>query len=89
MASSERYRVFLQASVLRSLRSMPREIALRVDALLLLLAREPRPHGVKRLQHREGYRVRVSDYRVLYTVDDTKKTVGVYVIGHRKEVYRR
>ncbi|MEW5871316.1 MAG: type II toxin-antitoxin system RelE/ParE family toxin [Chloroflexota bacterium] len=32
--------------------------------------------------------MRVGDYRVLYTIDDSEKIVMIYAIGHRREVYR-
>lgn len=53
------------------------------------LEKEPRPHRVKKLAGtKNGYRVRVGDYRVLYTIDDRKKVATVYRIRHRREVYR-
>jgi mRNA interferase RelE/StbE len=53
------------------------------------LEKEPRPHGVKKLSGtKDGYRVRVGDYRILYTIDERKKVVTVYRIRHRREVYR-
>ena len=53
------------------------------------LMKEARPHGVKRLSGiKNGYRVRVGDYRILYTIDDQMKIVTVYRIRHRREVYR-
>jgi mRNA interferase RelE/StbE len=53
------------------------------------LAREPRPHGVKKLSGTtDGYRGRAGDYRILYTIDDRKKVVTIYRIRHRREVYR-
>jgi len=36
------------------------------------------------------YRLRIADdYRVVWRVDDTARTVLVLLIGHRKDVYRR
>jgi mRNA interferase RelE/StbE len=52
-------------------------------------AGEPRPHGVKKLSGTtNGYRVRIGNYRILYTIDDRKKVVTIYRIRHRREVYR-
>jgi mRNA interferase RelE/StbE len=48
----------------------------------------PRPARVRKLQGTEGYRLRVGDYRVLYTVDDRSQTVVVYSVAHRREAYR-
>jgi mRNA interferase RelE/StbE len=55
---------------------------------LLTLENDPRPYGVKKLQGEEAYRLRVGDYPVLYTIDDTEMLVTIYAIGHRRDVYR-
>jgi len=53
------------------------------------LEKNARPHGVKKLSGtKDGYRVRVGDYRILYTINDRKKIITVYRIRHRSEVYR-
>ena len=36
-----------------------------------------------------GWRFRVSDYRVLYDIDDGKRAVTIRGAGHRRDVYRR
>lgn len=35
------------------------------------------------------WRVRVGDYRILYEVDDEERSVVIWRIAHRREVYRR
>lgn len=56
---------------------------------MLKLSDNPRPFGcVKLLGTEEGYRLRVGDYRYCYRIDDENKTVYIYRIKHRKEVYR-
>jgi len=55
---------------------------------MLSLADNPRPQGVVKLSGREGWRIRVGDYRVIYTIDDAHKEVVIYAIGHRREIYR-
>ena len=34
------------------------------------------------------YKMRVGDYRVIYTVDKEKFRLTVHFVGHRKEVYK-
>lgn len=34
------------------------------------------------------FRLRVGDYRVVYTVDRNKREIEVYRVRHRREVYR-
>ena len=48
----------------------------------------PGPQGCNKLREREGWRIRIGDYRVIYKINDIEKTVTVIEIGHRSEVYR-
>ncbi len=41
---------------------------------------------IKKLHGREGYRIRVGDYRILYVINDAEKRIDVFSIAHRKEV---
>jgi mRNA interferase RelE/StbE len=53
------------------------------------LAEEPRPRGARRLAAlRILYRLRVGDWRIIYTIDDSASLVTVTTIGHRRDVYR-
>mgnify|MGYP001146854820 CR=1 FL=1 len=54
----------------------------------MLLAEDPRPPAARKLQGRDGYRVRVGDYRILYTIDDGVLLVVIVTVGHRRDVYR-
>jgi mRNA interferase RelE/StbE len=57
----------------------------RIEAL----AREPRSKQARKLRGAErAYRLRVRDYRVVYTIDDDLKLVVVAAIRHRREAYR-
>ena len=60
----------------------------RVASALRAMEDDPFPHGVKKLKARDGYRVRVGDYRILFTVNRAARLVRVGAIGHRKDVYR-
>jgi mRNA interferase RelE/StbE len=52
------------------------------------LKENPRPVGCKKLTNEEGYRIRVGNYRILYTINDANKLVDVFKISHRKDSYR-
>ena len=61
----------------------------RVVAAIDALAEEPRPAGVKKLVGSEHtYRIRVADYRVVYSIEDRLLVVLVERIRRRGEVYR-
>ena len=83
-----RYAVKLGKTAESELRSVPREILRRVCKKLVELGDNPRPPSVKKLTGVEGYRLRIGDYRVLFTIDDEDNEVRVYRIKHRKEAYK-
>ncbi len=56
----------------------------------MMLSSNPRPKGCKKLQGYDNvYRVRYSDYRIVYTVNDDVLVVEIIHIGNRKDVYDR
>jgi mRNA interferase RelE/StbE len=73
----------------RDLRKVHPEIRARIRGAVLKLATDPRPPGARALKARPGYlRVRVGDYRIIYTVQDDVLKVIVVRLGHRRDVYR-
>ena len=50
--------------------------------------RKSSPSTFKKLKGDLEYGVRVGDYRVLCTIEDSVKIAGVYKVGHRRDVYR-
>jgi len=83
------YTVELKPSAAKALAGSPRRDQERVGAKLDALALEPRPQGAKVLRGEAGLlRVRVGDYRVIYTVEDDVLLVLVIRIAHRREAYR-
>lgn len=73
----------------RAIRKLPPEAKRRVQAVIELLAEEPRPPAAKKLTARPEWRVRTGDYRVLYRIEDDVLTVVVVAAGHRREIYDR
>ena len=51
------------------------------------LTKNPRPQGYKKLKGRDGYRIRVSEYRIIYNIFDNELIVDVITLGHRKDIY--
>ena len=61
----------------------------RIVEVIQSLAVEPRPAQCKKLAGRDAaFRLRVGDYRVVYTVSDREVVVEIIKNGHRREVYR-
>ncbi len=82
------YQVRINRSAEKELDALQSNLRARIVDRLLRLEENPRPHRVKKLQGQETYRLRVSDYRILYTINDAEQLVIIYAIGHRREVYR-
>jgi mRNA interferase RelE/StbE len=71
------------------IKTLPKPEAKRIVAKLAQLATDPRPPKSEQLSGSPPFRrVRVGDYRVIYAVDDTARTVIVARVRHRKEAYR-
>ncbi len=84
-----RYRIELRPAAVRALRKLDPPVRHRLQGAIALLAQDPRPPAARALKGRPGLRVRVGDYRVIYTVDDDVLLVVVLTIGHRRDVYGR
>ncbi len=61
----------------------------RIAQAVAALADDPRPNGCKKLVGDGRWRIRVGDYRILYTIEDDKMIVTVVDVAHRREIYRR
>ena len=48
----------------------------------------PRPVGCKKLTGRDGWRIRIGNYRVVYEIDDKRRAVLILNIGHRRNIYK-
>jgi mRNA interferase RelE/StbE len=82
-------RIELRPAASRALRKLDPAVRPRIQGAIGLLANDPRPPASRPLRGRPGYRVRVGDYRIIYTVQDDVLLVVVVTLGHRREVYDR
>ena len=83
-----RYEVIFSKSVQKELDRLSDDISNRILRRLSGLETNPRPADVKKLKGREGWRIRVGDYRVIYEINDSARQIIVVTIGHRRDVYR-
>ena len=84
------YALLVKASAAKELEAIDSTPTRRriVDTIQSLVT-DPRPSTCKKLAGRDAaYRLRVGDYRIVYTVDDQEIIVEIIKIGHRREVYR-
>ena len=71
----------------KELANLPEETYLKIYETVQNLAEDPRPSGCLKLKGREGWRIRVGNYRVLYRIEDQQQIITVVHIGHRRDVY--
>ncbi|HKU75316.1 MAG TPA: type II toxin-antitoxin system RelE/ParE family toxin [Pyrinomonadaceae bacterium] len=85
------YTIFTLAAVRRQLAQLQKTHNpnfKNIVTVISSLADVPRPLGSRKLTNRAWLRLRVGDYRILYSVDDIRRTVTINAIGHRREIYR-
>ena len=84
------YRVEVKLSARKELTLLSTQLIGRIVSRLERLSSNPRPPGCKKLQGGEKeWRIRVGDYRVVYTIADSEFLVQVTRIRHRSQVYER
>ncbi|XGV97417.1 MAG: type II toxin-antitoxin system RelE/ParE family toxin [Leptolyngbya sp. BL-A-14] len=83
------YRLEFTRAAIKQLNALPQNVQNRIQAKLATLVTDPCPSGVVKMQgETDIYRIRIGDYRALYTTQDDVLIVLVLKIGHRREVYR-
>lgn len=82
------YRLLLLPRAQKELARLQRDTYERLRTAIRSLAEEPRPSGCNKLSGREGWRIRVGDFRVIYEIEDASRTVTLLHVGHRRDVYR-
>lgn len=83
------YTIQIKKSAAKEMELLPVKITALITTAILDLANNPRPTGCKKLRGKstDFWRIRIGDYRVIYTIDDQIKIIDVQKIGHRKDIY--
>jgi mRNA interferase RelE/StbE len=72
----------------KELRRLPFSIEHRILSKIMGLKEDPRPRGCIKLKGDEAvWRIRVGDYRIIYSIDDSNKVVDITYVRHRKNAY--
>ena len=88
--SEQPWRVELAPAAQRQLRKLPPAETARLRGPILALARDLRPPGAIQLAGSPYWRLRVGDLRVLFAIEDERRTVVVLRVARRGEsTYRR
>jgi mRNA interferase RelE/StbE len=78
----------LTSKAQKELDGLEDKIAFRISQKIYQLENDPFELNSQKLGGGKGYRIRIGDYRVVYTVDKTEKTITIIRIRHRRDVYR-
>lgn len=81
------YKIRMEKAVVKTLEKINEPYYSKIKTAILNLANNPRPAGYKKLTGREGCRIRVADYRIIYEIFDDILLVEVIDLGHRKDIY--
>jgi mRNA interferase RelE/StbE len=83
-----KYSLFILPKAIKELEKLSEQNYLRIKEAILRLGNSPRGSGCSKLIGRDGWKIRVGDYRVIYKIDESLKKVTVLHIGHRRDIYR-
>ena len=83
------YSIVVSRKVEKEITKLPNPIIKNIGRIIDKLAENPRPSGSKKLQGTDEnlWRVRVGDYRIIYSIEDVLKIVEIKRVRHRGDVY--
>jgi len=83
-----KYTVFILPSAQKEIGKLSKPEQIKVFKVLNVLSENPRPANCKKLIGTDAWRVRVGDYRIVYTIEDKVLRIEIVRVAHRKDVYR-
>ena len=85
------YRLIALPPVEKDLRGLPTAECAIVRERIRQLRDDPWPAGTVKLRggHRNLYRLRVGDFRVIYDVEEQRQVIRIVAVGNRSNVYDR
>lgn len=84
------YKIVIKKEAAKSLNKLPRNVAKTIREKIEAIAANPYAEhpNAKKLQGREGYRLRVGDWRVIYEIQNHQLVILVLKVAPRGEVYK-
>jgi mRNA interferase RelE/StbE len=83
-----KYNIEIKRSAVKEIRKLPSSEIKKILSAIKTLENDPRPHGCIKLTQEEKYRIRVGQYRILYSIEDEALVIYIVKIAHRKDVYK-
>jgi len=82
------YEIFFKESVWKDFKQIPKNEVKKILEKIKKLEDNPRLMGCEKLTELELYRIRQGKYRIVFSIQDTKLTIWVIKVGHRKDICR-
>ncbi|MDA1301332.1 MAG: type II toxin-antitoxin system RelE/ParE family toxin [Proteobacteria bacterium] len=83
------YEIEVSSTAEKQLRKLSQKDQISVLKRIQGLSSEPRPNHSRKLRGQTNvYRIRVGNYRILYSIEDKRLIIIVLKLGHRRDVYR-
>ena len=83
------YKIVIKKSAAKQITAVPKSVKESIFEHIFELSEEPRPPGCKKLKGEENaWRIRIGNWRVVYTIEDEILTIEVIKVAHRKDVYK-
>ena len=83
-----KYSITISKQARKQLRDFPRKDRLRISGVIELLGDNPIPPKAQKLTNRDGYRLRVGDYRIIYIFNSNRLIILIINIAHRSAAYQ-
>lgn len=82
------YTLNFTRQALKELEKIDEPFYSNIKQSIVALTINPRPPGCKKLKGTSmDYRIRIGNYRVIYTIFDKELIIDIITLGHRKDVY--
>ena len=82
------YSISFAKSARKELEGLDTVVVQRVFPKIEALAKQPRPPGCRKLEgFKNLWRIRIGDYRVIYSIDDDKRIIDITGVRHRSKAY--
>jgi len=84
------YTLIIPPSIEKTLDKLPVSIRNRILSRIEYLKIVPRPPGMRKLKGEDDlFRIRIGDYRIIYTIEDMELVIIIIRIGKSNDVYRK
>lgn len=82
-------KLFVSKTASKQLLKIPYSIREKIETEVEKLSDNPYSQKTRKLSGRSGYRLRVGDYRLIYSINKKQKRIIILSVQHRKDAYRK